>query len=193
MLVPTRQILLGAALVALCTTASHVGATPLYPLDAGRVEAELELVVVPWDAGPELDELDPIVLFGVMGGVQLGHGLRAQLGLRGDVTDPEADHVEVVAGLGWTWVQPTPLDVPPALRVGARLELGWRWLELTGSDFILSDDGLTGALSTEVGLVVFERFALVARVGAALVSGSNGALPDLQVQLRTGVAFVGAF
>jgi len=182
-----------AAALALLTAAPQALAEPLYPLEPGRVEAELELIIAPWDAGPEFDELDPIVLFGVMGGVQLGAGLRLQAGVRADVAVQEADHLEAVLGLGWAWISETQLDLPPAVRAGARLELGWRWLELHGSDFVLNDDGFAAALSGEVGIVPFESFALVARVGLALVSGSNRALPDLQVQLRTGVAFIGAF
>ncbi|MFO0751191.1 MAG: hypothetical protein U1F43_36785 [Myxococcota bacterium] len=179
--------------MALAASAAARAAEPLYATEPGHVEVELELVGVPWDAGAEFDALDPLVLFGLAGGVYLGDGLRLQAIVRADVSDPEADHLEAMAGLGWTWIEATPMALPPALRLGARAEIGWRWLELQGSDFTLDDDGPTAALSAEIGVVAFDGFALVARVGAAVVAGSNRALPELQVQLRTGLAFEGSF
>jgi len=166
---------------------------PLMSLRAGALEAEVEALFTPTDRGSRFDDLDPFMLFGVRGALYVGSGLSLGAGVRSSLSDPEATHLEATASIAWTSVSDEPLAIPPALRVGARVEVGWRWLELRGSDFVVDDDGFTTVVAGELGFVPMRAFALVARVGAALVAGSSEALEQPVVQARIGLAVIANF
>ena len=59
------------------------------------------------------------LLTGLMGGVQVGEGLRVQVGVRADVADPDADHLEALLGLGWMWTESTTQTGSPEQVVSA--------------------------------------------------------------------------
>lgn len=164
---------------------------PLFDCHPGAIEAEIEAVLTPWDSGGGFDDLDPLMLFGARGAVYLGQGLNLGAGVRTALSDPEAEHLEAVASFGWTWISSPRLSIPPAMRVAVRVEAGWRWLELLGSDFVVQDDGPIGAITFDIGLVPMRSFAIVARLGAAFAEA--GAEDVMQAQGRFGVAVVGVF
>lgn len=177
---------LALACAALCTRPSHAG---LYERDPYTPELALELAALVFDAeDASLADLAPDLLFGLSAGVHLAPDLRVGLAARAAIADPDAEHYELMADLTWSFVAEPRLPIPPALRVAASLELGYRHTTLHGSDFIATDDGLCASLGVELGLVVFERTTLSLQLTALAGDSSNAAFTPWAPKLRAGLA-----
>jgi len=160
----------------------------LYRREPVRFEPRLELAFPLWYADSSFEDLQPTALFGLGLGFYVARDLRLGLVVRAPITDPEADFYETVCDLAWSWVDATRLSQAPALRAGFSIALGWHWLELHGSDFVLTSTGFSLVAQAEVGLVLFEDFALSAVFATALGTESNRALDDLAPSLRLGLS-----
>lgn len=162
----------------------HAG---LYERDPYTPELGVELAFLLHDADRAFAELSPELLFGLSAGVHLLPDLRLGLVARAAIADPDAEHYELAADLTWSHVAEPRLPIPPALRVAASLELGYRHTTLHGSDFVATDDGLFAALGVELGLVVFQRTALSLQLTALTGDSSNAAFTPWAPKLRAGL------
>ncbi len=165
----------------------------LYDRTPPRLELGVELVLPLLDADDAFADLRPGVLFGLTAGVHVAPDLSLGLVTRAAISDPDAEHYEVLADLTWSWVDEPRLPDPPTLRMALSLEVGWRFTELVGSDFVVTDHGLMVALAGAIGVVVFEDVAL--SVDLALVSGtsSNDAVDAGAPKLRLGFTLATLF
>lgn len=178
-------LVLAPAVAVLAPTVAHA---ELYRRDPLRLEPRLEFAFPVWDADASFDELQPTALFGLGLGLYVVRDLRVGFVVRAPITDPEADYVESLVEVAWSWVDEPRLSQAPALRAGFSAALGWHWLELHGSDFIVNSTGLTVVAQAEIGLVLFEDFALSATLSTALGTESNRAIDDFAPSLRLGLA-----
>ena len=174
----------GLAVAILCVpTIAHA---QLYDRTPPRIEVDLELVVPLLDADDAFAELRPGVLFGIGLAAFIARDLSLGLVTRAALTDPTASHYEVLADLTWSWVDEPRLPDPPALRVALSFEVGWRFDELVGSDFVVTDHGLMLSIAGALGLVVFEDVALGLELALVTGTASNGAISDGAPKLRLG-------
>jgi hypothetical protein len=181
----SRPLVLASSLA--FVTFAPPSAARLYRRDPPRVELALESAFVVFDSDSSFDSLDPVVLFGLAAGIHVLPDVRAGVVVRATLSDPEADRVEVLADLTWSWVDEPRLPEPPTLRLAVALEAGWQTTELHGSDFVVNNDGFLAALGLELGIVVFEDVALSAQLSAVAGPASNGALEDWAPSLRAGL------
>ena len=165
----------------------------LYRREPVRFEPRLELAFPVWYSDTSFEDLQPRALFGLGLGLYVARDVRVGLVVRAPITDPEADYVESLAELAWSWVDEPRLSQAPALRAGFSAALGWHWIELHGSDFIVTSSGFTLVAQAEVGLVLFEDFAVSAVLATALGTESNGALDDFAPSLRLGLSLSSLF
>lgn len=178
------------ASLALCTLAVASASPPararLYERSPGRVELGLEVAFWALDFGHPFAALEPDVLFGLSGGIYVAPSWRLGVVARAAISEPQADHVEALADLTWSTVIEPRIPDPPAPRFALSLEVGWRWSELHGSDFVVTDQGLLATLGGDVGIVVFEDVALSLQAAMCLTSSDNGARDPWAAHVRVG-------
>ncbi len=189
--VPNALAALSALALAALTPAA--ARARLYDRAPPRIEVGLEVAFPIFDASDTFADLTPGVLFGIAAGVHVAPDLRVGAVLRAAISDPEAEHYEVLADLTWSWVDEPRLPDPPTIRAALSFELGWHLSELVGSDFVVTEQGFTASLGGELGLVVFEGVSLSLLL--ALVSGtaSNESVEDWAPKLRLGVSLATVF
>jgi len=173
--------------------ATPVAHARLYDREPPRIELGVELSFPLYDADDSFADLTPTALFGVAAGVYVAPDLRAGFVLRAAISDPHAEHYEVLSDLTWSWVDEPRLPDPPALRVALSLSLGWHFSELVGSDFVLTDQGLTASLGGELGLVLFDDVSLSLGLAVVSASASNTSLEAWSPKLRLGVSLATLF
>lgn len=170
--------------VAIVATGAHAR---LYDRDPPRIELGLEVAFPVFHADDAFADLAPTALFGIAAGVHIAPELRAGLVVRAAISDPEAEHYEILSDLTWSWVHEPRLPDPPTTRVALSLELGWHFTELVGSDFVVADDGFSASLGGELGVVVFEDLSLSLQLALVTGSTSNAALEAWAPELRFGL------
>lgn len=159
----------------------------LYDREPLRIELGLEVAFPIFDADDAFADLTPSALFGISAGMHIAPDLRAGLVVRATISDPEAEHYEIMSDLTWSWVHEPRLPDPPAVRAALSLELGWHHSELIGSDFVVNDQGFSASLGGELGLVFFEDLSLAFQLAVVSASASNDALADWAPELRFGL------
>lgn len=166
---------------------SGPAAAKLYEREPFRVEAGLEMAFVVFDAEERFADFAPRTLYGLVGGVHVVEDLRVGAALRATISDPDGEHYEVLANVSWSWVDEPRLPDPPALRIAASLEAGWRSTRLEGSEFVTLDRGFVVSLGVGVGIVVFDDVALSLQTSGVAGSSSNPDFTPWAPKLRVGV------
>ena len=175
-----------AAVLALATMAPPAAAE-LYRRDPPRLALGLGADVALASADDAFEDLRPPLLFAFSGALHVSPGLAFGVVVRAAIADSDADHIEVLGLAEASWVDEPRLPDPPALRLASSLEVGWRHLDLTGSDFVVIDDSVIVALAGEIGVVVFEDVALNLRLQVLAGSHSNDVLDAFAPELRAGL------
>jgi hypothetical protein len=184
----TRASWLASVCIASLTATSSPAAAHLYDREPPRFETALELAMVVLDSETAFSELAPRTLFGLVAGVYVVPSLRLGAAFRATLSDPESEHYEVLADLTWSHVAEPRLPDPPALRVAAALEVGWRSTELESSEIIALDRGVIVSLGVSLGMVVFEDLALSLQVAGVAGTSSNPDFTPWAPKLRIGLS-----
>lgn len=165
----------------------------LYERTPPRLELGVELVLPLLDADDAFADLRPGVLFGLAAGLYVAPDMSLGLVTRAAISDPHAEHYEVLADVTWSWVDEPRLPDPPALRLALSFEVGWRFDELVGSDFVVTDHGLLLSLGGAIGVVVFEDVALSTELTLVTGTASNDTINDGAPKLRVGFTLATIF